>query len=259
MAKRRTLRRHHKKIIGTSKAHVMAIGHTKSHVMAIPELRRAFEHIEAYARTHAHDVDGLRAEWKRVFYKPLDKPSAEEYLKHMNNYSSPVEERRGATRKLRRGYAAQGGSAPLAGAPIGYDMRPGIHITAGIDAGSYAGVPKYVASGFWNPEIAQTYDPVPGQTAYPTRTPAGMGENTVRGGACPCDMPQLGGYGGKATKTKTKTKRKLRKGGGMLGDALRGLVGSSVPSTPLQDAIRLANGQQAGSPSPSAVDGPIKP
>lgn len=238
MAKRRTLRRHHKK----------TVGHTKSHVMAIPELRRAFEHIEAYARAHAHDVDGLRAEWKRVFYKPLDRPSAEEYLKHMNNYSSPVERR--GTRKLRRGYAAQGGSAPLAGAPIGYDMRPGVHISAGIDAGSYAVVPKYVASGFWNPEIAQTYDPVPGQTAYPTRTPAGMGENTVRGGACPCDAPRFGGS--------TKTKRKLRKGGGMLGDALRGLVGSSVPSTPLQDAIRLANGQQAGSPSPSAVDGRIQ-
>ena len=242
MAKRRTLRRHHKKTVGHS------VGHTKSHVMAIPELRRAFEHIEAYARAHAHDVDGLRAEWKRVFYKPLDKPSAEEYLKHMNNYSSPVERR--GTRKLRRGYAAQGGSAPLAGAPIGYDMRPGVHITAGIDAGSYAVVPKYVASGFFNPEPAQPYDPVPGQTAYPTRTPAGMGDNTVlRGGGCPCDAPRFGG----------SKKRKLRKaGGGLLNDMARALAGSSVPSNPLQDAMRLANGQQAGSPSPSAVDGPIK-
>lgn len=227
MAKRRTLRRHHRK------TPAKAVGH----VMAIPELRRVFEHIEAYARTNPRDVDGLRAEWKRVFYKPLDRPSAEEYLKHMNNYSSPVERR--GTRKLRRGGAM--------GAPIGYDMRPGVHITAGIDAGSYAVVPKYVASGFWNPEIAQQYDPVPGQTAYPTRTPVGMGDNTVRGGACPCAFS-----GG-------SKKRKLRKaGGGMLGDALRGLVGSSVPSTPLQDAVRLANGQQAGSPSPSAVDGPIK-
>lgn len=246
MAKRRTLRRHHKvaksQSTSPSKGHAMATGHTKSHVMAIPELRRAFEYIEAFARANPRDVDGLRTEWKRVFYKPLDRPSAEEYLKHMNNYSSPVERR--GTRKLRRGYAAQGGSSnPLAGAPIGYDMRPGVHISAGIDAGSYAVVPKYVASGFWNPEIAQQYDPVPGQTAYPTRTPAGMGDNTVRGGACPCEF-----RGG-------SKKRKLRKaGGGILTDALRGLVGSSVPSNPAQDALRLFNGQLPGSPSPSAVD-----
>jgi hypothetical protein len=148
-------------------------------------------------------------------------------------------------------------------------MRPGIHISAGVDTGSYAVVPDYVYKGFWNPEIAQQYDPVPGQTAYVTRTPAGMGSNAIRGGgrpsdairgggrpsdairggSCPCDggmaRPLLGG------------RRKLRKGGGVV-DALRGLVGSTVPQNPAKDAMDMFAGKQAGQ-SPSAVDPRVTP
>jgi hypothetical protein len=227
MARRSTVKKHSRKPASDHKA------------LSIPMLRKAFEHIEAYARANPRDVDGMRAEWKKVFYKEIDRRSAEEYLSHMANYrvGSPKK----GTRRLRRG-----GAAPLAGAPIGYDMRPGVHISAGVDAGSYAVVPDYVYKGFWNPEIAQQYDPVPGQTAYVTRTPAGMGDNTVLGGVrggggCPCDTPRIGG------------KRKLRKGGGIFNDALRGLVGSAVPQNPMKDAMDMFAGKQVGN-SPDATD-----
>jgi hypothetical protein len=206
-------------------------------------LRKAFEHIEAYARANPRDVDGMRAEWKKVFYKEIDRRSAEEYLSHMANYSVAGPKKGRGTRRKHRG-----GAAPLAGAPIGYDMRPGVHISAGVDAGSYAVVPDYVYKGFWNPERGSSYDPVPGQTAYVTRTPADMGDNTVRGGGCACDGGMAARIGGK---------RKLRKGGGIFNDALRGLVGSAVPQTPMKDAMDMFAGKQAGN-SPSATDPRIK-
>lgn len=243
MARRTTVKKHSRKL-ATGHGHDQVPSHSKA--LSIPQLRKAFEHIEAHARANPRDVDGIRAEWKKVFYKEIDRHSAEEYLSHMANYHVAGPKKGRGTRRLRRA-ATKGGAAPLAGAPIGYDMRPGIHISAGVNAGSYAVVPDYVYKGFWNPEIAQQYDPVPGQTAYVTRTPAGMGDNTVRGGGgCPCDggmpaRPLLGG------------RRKLRKGGGVIGDALRGLVGSAVPQNPAKDAMDMFAGKQIG-PSPDATD-----
>jgi hypothetical protein len=212
--------------------------------LTIPELRRAFEHIEEFALTHKGDIKGLQEEWKKVFYKELDKESAQAYLEHVKTLP-----KRGRTLRKTRG-----GASALAGAPLEYTTRPGIYITPGINEGSYAQVPAYVASGFWNPRMAIESDPVPGQPAWPVPY-ASTGSNLVKGGnagcdSCGCSAPPaiLGG--------KRKTKRNLRKGGDFT-SYLQGMgqrvFGSSNPPTIAQSLEAKFNGLSGG-PSPSAAD-----
>jgi hypothetical protein len=209
-------------------------------VLSIPELRRAFEYIEEYAMRHPTDVKAFRQEWKKVFYKEVDTKSAEEYLRHIRE-SKP--------KALRRSKTIKGGAA-LAGAPLDYTTRAGIYITPGIDNGSYAQVPKYVASGFWNPEPGISYDPVPGQPPWP-KVPADMGSNLVKGGSCDSGMCRIGGSRGT---------RKLRKGvktGGSLQTAVEQigmrLFGASSPPSALQSVEAKFAGRNVD-PSPEASD-----
>lgn len=178
--------------------------HKSQHALSIPELRNAFEYIESFAHNCKGDVKAFREEWKKVFYKELDKESAQSYLEHIAS----------SKKTTKRGGAA------LAGAPLDYTLRPGIHIMpGGLNANSYAQVPNYVANGFWNPEPARLLDPLPQQYRFPTSVPAGMGDNTVRGGGCGCNLMQ----GGKRNKT-----RRLRKGG-----CAPCLIGEKMPQAPV--------------------------
>lgn len=244
----------------TRKRHLRKSEKHHEEALTIPELRRAFEHIEEFAMTHTGDIKALQEEWKKVFYKELDKESAEEYMAHVK--SLPKKTR--TLRKTRSANKSIGGAA-LAGAPIDYTTRPGLYpMAAGIDSNSYAQVPKYVASGFWNPEMGISYDPVKGQPAWPIPY-ASTGSNLVKGGATESTI--VGGNCGSCgscstsptiltTGGKRKTKRNLRKGGDML-SYLQGLgmrtFGSSVPLTTPQALERTFTGQPAG-PSPSAAD-----
>jgi hypothetical protein len=210
-------------------------------IMTIPELRRAFEHVEEFVELH-HTVplDKLitqfQAEWQKTFHKEVDRGSARAYVEHV---LSQVEHKKP---KHRRHY---GGAMALTGAPLDYTTRPGLYITPGVDQGSYAVVPKYVDSGFWNPEQARDYDPVPGQTHYVTMTPAGMGSNEVhfKGGS-------LG---------KGKRKSRKQQGGDFLGDMFTAAkqlmfnpqVATVPPLNPLDDTVRVFRGLPVG-PSPDA-------
>jgi hypothetical protein len=210
-----------------------------ANVLTVPELRRAFEHIDTFSKNllKSHSIEdaipALCAEWKRTFYREIKPASAKVYLEALHEEMGPARK----TRKLR------GGAAPLEGAPLDYQTRPGIYIQpAGLNANSYAVVPAYVESGFWNPQPAQSYDPVPGQTRYVTHTPPGMGSNLVRGGG------------------KRKSARKLRGGAASLGQAFADtlsqvasrIVPATIPPNPIQDAVTAFRGQQLGqSPDPS--------
>lgn len=254
----------------TRKRHLRKSEKRDDEALTIPELRRAFEHIELFAMSHKSDVKALQEEWKKVFYKELDKDSAEAYLEHVKSFKKQ--------RTLRK---TKGGASPLVGAPLDYTTRPGIYISPGIDQGSYAQVPKYVASGFWNPEMGISYDPVKGQPAWPVPY-ASTGSNVVSGGSMTggtcgscgtCSSPMLPISGGKRN-----TRRKLRKAGGKAstkvdaiepaqagGDLMsyvQGLgmrtFGSSVPTTIPQSLEAKFNGTFAGN-SPSAADNPFAP
>jgi len=208
--------------------------------MTIPELRRAFEHIESFVEIHCHKpkdtlIKEFRQEWVRTFKKEVDAVSAKAYVEHILDqvkHKKPHERRHA------------GGAMPLTGAPVSYnDTRPGVYISAGVNEGSYAQVPAYVQSGFWNPEQSHSYDPVPGQTAYVTRTPAGMGENTVK----------FGGGG----------KKKKQQGGDLVSDmgtaitqALFRLPASVPPANPLIDAQSAWNGRAMSSSPDATYQGP---
>jgi hypothetical protein len=208
--------------------------------MTSPELKRAFDHVEEFVELH-HTVPlnklipMFQEEWKQTFYKEVDKGSAKAYVQHA------LEQLKHKPQKERRHY---GGAMALSGAPLDYTTRPGLYVTPGVDQGSYAVVPKYVDSGFWNPEQGRDYDPVEGQTHYPTNTPLGMGSNAVH----------FRGGGQKRTQ-----KQRKQKGGDFLGDMFVAVkqaifnpqIATVPPPSVVDDAVRGFNGRPTG-PSPDA-------
>lgn len=204
--------------------------------MNIPELRQAFEHIESWTRAQKEKgsalVKAFQEEWEQTFRKPVDRDSAAAYIEHVHSEATRVPKK---TRKRQSG----GMAAPLAGAPLDYTVRPGLYITPGVNQGSYAQVPTYVQSGFFNPEVAQLYDPVPGQTVYPTRTPAGMGSNLA---------------GGSRKKHGKKHKQNKQEGGSLWSSTMdsihqlmmRPIPATSQPPSPAFDAETAMRGQTLG-------------
>ena len=214
--------------------------HTKKYsgIMTIPELRRSFEHIEDFLTKELNSkaskgeiVTHLQKEWEDVFFKPLNRKAAEAYVEHVMTYKS--------RRLTRKSGKKHGGAEPLAGAPLDYNTRPGLYIQpAAIPPNAYGNILDYVSKGFWNPEQAHSYDPVPGQTHYVTSVPKGMGENTfIKGGS--------------------KKTRKLRRTGGNLAQIGATLsqvshVPGSVPPSNLQNLQSMWQGKNVG-PSPDQI------
>jgi hypothetical protein len=243
----------HKK--GTRRLRHASKKHHRQDVLSIPELRRAFEHIEAFVvgnlgAPKGELVSGLQAEWKNTFHKMLDKKDAEAYVDYVQGMHKITKASRPhGTRRHR--YRYRGGGGPLAGAPLDYTTRPGLYIAPGINQGSYAIVPAYVDKGFWNPEPGHSYDPVPGQTRYPTHAPPGMGSNAVM------DITRQSG----GTKSRRQRNHKqLRQNGGntILDNAKTAMqqfmmrpIPSSAPPSVAQDLQTMARGQQVGA-SPEA-------
>jgi len=223
--------------------------HKKSKgIYSIPELRRSFEHIESYvnekiAKKESKEklVKDLRKEWSKVFFKDLDKKSAESFV------SDRLSKKH--TRRTLKGGAA------LAGAPLDYTTRQGIYLAPGqipdinghlpLSDGSisnYGSFVPYVDKGFWNPEPARSYDPVPGQTRFPTSVPAGMGSNLVN---------QKGGKR-QARKTRRRGGGLIRDMGTVLSQAFTHPASPSAPPSIFKDGQDIWYGKNVG-PSPDQV------
>lgn len=229
-------------------------------IYSIPELRRSFEHIENYVNqkialkeSKEQLIKDLRKEWSRVFFKDLDKKSAEAFIgdrmskKHTSRHRT-LRKRGGAGAQLANTYT------PIAGAPTDYTTRQGMYLAPGqiptsaghlplSDGGksNFGSYVQYVDKGFWNPEPGQSYDPVPGQTRFPTSTPVGMGSNAVH----------FSGKGGARRKS-----RKVRCGGGQMGAVLSQAFNRPIPSNSppgvLQDMQDMWYGKTVG-PSPDQI------
>jgi hypothetical protein len=198
-------------------------------IASIPELRRAFEHIEDVVdrkvkeKVSKEEISKeLRKEWQGVFFKALDKKSADAYVEERMTQKG-----RRVTRRSRRSSRSKGGAQAIAGAPLDYMTRQGVYLAPGqipiahghlpLSSGApsaYGSYVQYVDKGFWNPEPGQSYDPVAGQPPWPV-VPAGMGSNAVKGG-----------------------RRSLRRGGSLqsaLSQMTTRPFSSSVPSGVLED------------------------
>ena len=218
-------------------------------VYSIPELRRAFEHIESYIdekialkESKEKIVKDLRKEWLKVFFKDLDKKSAESFV---SDRFSKKQTRR-TIRGVKGVRALQGGS--LSGAPLDYTTRPGDYLAPGQipdSAGhlpfsdgsksSYGSFTSYVDNGFWNPEPGRSYDRVQGQQDFPTSVPVGMGSNRVQGGG--------GNRGGSRGITSKRRTRRLPR-------SKQAAHGGSY--SVIQDMKSMLYGKEAGS-SPDQV------
>jgi hypothetical protein len=233
--------------------------HQKEKGISIPELRRSFEHIESFVdhklkkRESKDQISkDLRKEWYHVFFKTLTKSAADEFIDdRMKHYSSRT------TRRQKHG--KHHGGAAISGAPLDYMTRSGVYLAPGqiptaqghlpLSSGApstYGSYVQYVDKGFWNPEPAQSYDPVPGQPAWPV-VPAGMGSNLVKGGA----------------RLSRKKHRAPRRGGSQMLPSLQSVgsfasqvtarpISSSSPPGILQDMQDLWHGKQVGA-SPDQV------
>jgi len=208
-------------------------------VYSIPELRRSFEHIEAFVDEKLKTKDSkekisryLRKEWQSVFRKPLDKKSADAFLEDRMSKSN---------RRVRHA-----GGAMLEGAPVDYTQRAGLYLAPSGLPGKDGGLPEsgqmgggfgsfvqYVANGFSDPEIAHQYDPVAGQAKWP--------------------MPFLS-TGSNQAGGRRKSRRKIRGGsiGSFLSQVFTRPIPSDVPPGPLQDAQDMLHGKQVGT-SPDQV------
>ena len=232
-------------------------------VYSIPELRRSFEHIEDYVNqkialkeSKEQLIKDLRKEWSKVFLKDLDKKSAEAFVgdrmskKHTTRHRT-LRKRGGAGAQLANTYT------PIAGAPLDYNTRQGVYLAPGqpptaqghlplSDGGksNFGSYVQYVDKGFsvGIPEPGRSFDPVPGQTRFPTSTPVGMGDNTVHFGA----------KGG----SRKKGRRTTRRGGSQLGATLsqvfRHPIPASSPPGILQDLQDKWYGTSVG-PSPDQI------
>lgn len=206
-------------------------------ILSIPELRHAFDFIDAFIAKNIKKplselVAMLQKEWKKVFYKTLSKQDAMDYVKHMKSLLT----RRPLSQTIKKGRKKHGGYCEaLSGAPLDYEMRPGIP-----DEHIYAKVPAYIGSGFDNgkiqhPEMGISKDPVSGQTQYPTST---MSEVPVQ-------------KGGKTHRRRAKTNRqhKMRGGlfsGAVLDQAFMRPILSSIPPSIGQNAESSWRGQSTG-------------
>jgi hypothetical protein len=223
-------------------------------VYSIPELRRSFEYIEKSVDNKIHNKDSrekisrdLRKEWRSIFMKDLDKKSAEAFIDDRMKHTVGSKGRR--TRRTR-------GGAAIAGAPLDYITRQGVYLAPGLIPDKLGHLPltgdkpsgfgsylEYVSKGFsvGVPEPGQSYDPVPGQTAWP-QVPAGMGSNAVH------FAKQNGG-----------SRRKIRRGGGLLdtsgallSQAFSRPFGSNAPPGLGQNMQSMWYGTNVG-PSPDQV------
>ena len=229
-------------------------------VYSIPELRRSFEHIEEYVdkkialkESKEQLIKDLRKEWSKVFLKELDKKSAEAFV------GDRMGKKHSSRHRTARRYGGAGAqlantATPIAGSPLDYTTRAGIYLAPGqipdkaghlplSDGGksNFGSYVQYVDKGFWNPEPGRSYDPVPGQTRFPTSVPVGMGSNAVHFGA----------KGGGRNRS-----RKVRRGGSLSGALLQQAFTRPIPSSSppgiLQDMQDLWHGKQVG-PSPDQV------
>lgn len=109
----------------------------KEKPLTIPELRGAFDTIDKKVEKlrgldKQTQISEFKKSWKSIFGRDVSHKAVEAYLhvKLSENRSKK------ATRKMKQ----KGGAMPLAGAPLDYQLRPGID-------GPYGNYPAYVEKG----------------------------------------------------------------------------------------------------------------
>ena len=162
----------------------------KKGVQTIPQLRKSFDHMERFTKwlvnsekDKSKQVTSFQKEWKKVFYHDIDTTAAQGYIDFQSKQKQ-------STRKNKKGKKQSGGQAPLAGAPLDFQTRPGSYETP------YGNFPEYISSGF------SFYNKINQDSFFPTQcgkeniTPTvytSTGSNKV-GGSRKRNKKQRGGF-----------------------------------------------------------------
>jgi len=109
-------------------------------LMTIPTLRSSFERLDKIAmglkgKDKDIQVKEFQAAWKSIFSRDIPANKIEAYL--AVKHAEPASGKKGTRRRSR---GKQGGGAPLGGAPLDYQTRPGVD-------GVHGNFPAYVGSG----------------------------------------------------------------------------------------------------------------
>jgi len=150
----------------------------KKSVLTIPELRKAFAHmdkvVENLRKVAKHSFSDAvvvyREEWRKTFKRDLSPADAASYLKFRYGLKSS-KTRRSKTR---------GGGMPLGGAPLDYQMRPGV-------SGAYGNFPTYQSQGLDRYYASAINSDCGKANGFPTDGSAA----SQAGGACPSSGASL--------------------------------------------------------------------
>lgn len=152
----------------------------KKTLMTIPQLRSAFEHLDHKAlslkgKDKDIQIEEFQAAWKAVFRRDVSPKAVEAYLAVKHAERGTGSGKRSTRRKSRR--SQSGGAAPLMGAPLDFQTRPGIDGVSG-------SFPAYVDKGlsFYDTvnQVARTADC--GVKDFSPKVPASLGSNQAGGG-----------------------------------------------------------------------------
>ena len=182
--------------------------------MTIPELRRSFEHVERWVKSHGADVEGFQTMWKKTFGKEVSKEAAKDYLQFVHAKGKQ-----------------SGGGQLITPAPLGYDLRAGADIP-------YGSFPKYVSDGFG---FANMDSLTAVKEDITPKLPADLGSNLV-GGAKKKRI-------GKTRRAKKQSGGGLPSFSTAMAEFLTRPFGMGSPPSASQDCQMLAKGS-AGFPSP---------
>ena len=137
--------------------------HGTANVLTVPELRRAFEHIDTFAKGLLHSSKSMDAkiaefceEWKRTFYREIKHDSAKVYLETLKEEMS-TQPRGRKTRRLR------GGSAPLGQAFMDTLSQVASRIVPAVSPPS---VINDAVTAFNGQQLGQSPDPSQTRLAY---------------------------------------------------------------------------------------------
>jgi hypothetical protein len=154
----------------------------RSGAMTIPELKRAFDKVEAKVLSMrtlsmSEQVKQFQGTWKETFGREIEKSAAEAYLKVKMS-----EKPKKMTRKAKK--TMKGGAAPIAGAPLDYQTRPGVD-------GPFVSYPAYLSGGLAGYDNFNqfAYKADCGVKDITPSLPAGLGSNQA-GGSIPASFFQ---------------------------------------------------------------------
>lgn len=227
-----------------SQSHIKNTSGGGSGIMSIPQLRRAFEHVQATAHKLIGGSNKLSKEavsefvkaWSAEFGRPLSPAAAESYLEHLQSMG-PVS--LSASKSQTRKRTLKGGASPVAAAaaPLDYKTEPGVY-------GTYGNFPAYVSGGFevGVPRISQLEGW--GHIDTTPRVPETIGSNQAGGSRTSSSEPQ-----GRKKRAANKTRRLTagrKKGGGQL-------ILNTNPTSVFKDGVSYWHGQALPA-SPSPID-----